>query len=372
MDCCSDTSFFAPPAACGARVPVYPHQATLYQSCNGLLLLEERDHLYYVLNPATARYARASLAFDPAMSLHYHVFLFPKDGLLKEPLSATSTQGQVPPLGEAQEEVEEPKKIVLPMLMYSSSTRGWEDREFTPGRCAPGYLYDMVCRMPETYDGAFHSSNYWSGSVYIHCHNSILVILRPFKGTYDMVQLPGEPCGPRNWYSMPTNSVLASYERGVHYVATNNSQLRVWMLTELTDGQLGWTLSHDASLNLHGHMICTLKIQTIGPHRITEYSWNSDDDNFIDMVRGADHHELVEQRAYCCIMGFHPHKNALILILNGAVVVCHLDTSRMQYLGDGGEFCKDHTGPACCIEGSFIYRPCYKDMLPTGKLSMPL
>ncbi|VAH85711.1 unnamed protein product [Triticum turgidum subsp. durum] len=330
------------------------------------------------------------------MSLHYHVFLFPKDGLLKEPLSATSTQGQVPPLGEAQDEVEEPKKIVLPMLMYSSSTRRWEDREFTPGRYAPGYLYDMVCRMPETYDGAFHSSNYWSGCALIHCHSSILVILRPFEGTYDMVQLPGEPCGPRSWYSMPKNRVLESYERGIHYVATNNTQLRVWMLAELADGQLGWTLSHDANLNLHGHMICTLKIQpkvtwrifgsSGGPVSLTdndaeddwatpyhsEYSWNSDEDNFIDMVGGADHHELVEQRTYCCTLGFHPHKNALILILNGVVVVYHLDTSRMQYLGDGDEFCKDRMGPACCIEDSFIYRPCYKDILPTGKLSMPL
>uniref|UniRef100_A0A453GRC3 F-box associated domain-containing protein n=1 Tax=Aegilops tauschii subsp. strangulata TaxID=200361 RepID=A0A453GRC3_AEGTS len=338
-----------------------------------------------------------SLAFDPAVSLHYHVFLFPEGGLLKEPLSATKTQGEVPPLGEAQaKKVEKPKKNAWPMLMYSSCTGRWEDREFTPGRCSPGHLYDMIGRTPESYGGTFDSSNYWCGSVYMHCdNNNVLVILRPSKGTYDMVQLPGEPCGARSGLSLPQKSVIASYERGVHYVATNNSQLRVWMLTELTDGRLGWTLSHDASLNLHGHMIHTLKIQpkvtwrivgsSGGPVSLTdddaeddwatsydsEHSWNSDEDNFIDMVGGANHDQSVERGAYCSIMGFHPHKNALILMLNGAVVVYHLDTSRMQYLGDADELDKDHTQAACCVDDSFIYRPCYKDMLPTRKLSMP-
>ncbi|VAH85776.1 unnamed protein product [Triticum turgidum subsp. durum] len=346
--CRSDTSFFAPSATRGAsgfRRPVYPHQARVLQSYNGLLLLEEWG--YYVLNPATARYARlprplkpwcsygVSLAFDPAVSLHYHVFLFPKGGLLKEPLMAASTQCQVPPFGEAQaEEFEEPKKNVLSMLMYSSCTGRWEDREFMPGLCAPGHLYDMVGRTPERYEGPFHSSNYWRGSVYMHCHNNVLVILRPSKGTYDMLQLPGEPCG--------------------------------------------WALAHDVDLNLHGHVIRTLKIQPkmiwkiVGsnggpvslsdddaeddwatPHD-SEYSWDSDEDNFIDMVGGAGHHESVEQGAYCSIMGFHPHKNALILDLSGAVVVYHLDMSRMQYLGDADELDKDNSQPACCVEDSFI------------------
>uniref|UniRef100_R7VZA7 Uncharacterized protein n=1 Tax=Aegilops tauschii TaxID=37682 RepID=R7VZA7_AEGTA len=154
MGCRSKTSFFAPPAIRGApgfRGPVYPHEGIIYQSCNGLLLLEEWDGSYYVLNPATARYG-VSLAFDPAVSLHYHVFLFPEGGLLKEPLSATKTQGEVPPLGEAQaKKVEKPKKNAWPMLMYSSCTGRWEDREFTPGRCSPGHLYDMIGRTPESY-----------------------------------------------------------------------------------------------------------------------------------------------------------------------------------------------------------------------------
>ncbi|KAF7026191.1 hypothetical protein CFC21_038309 [Triticum aestivum] len=259
----------------------------------------------------------------------------------------------------------------------------------------PGAPLRHGCQNSRELGGTFHSSNYWCGSVYMHCDNNVLVILRPSKGTYDMVELPEEPCGARSGLSLPKDSVIASYERGVHYVATNNSQLRVWMLNELTGGQLGWTLSHDTNLNLHGDMIRTLKIQPKvtwrivgsrgGPVSLTdedadddwarsydsEHSWNSDEDNFIDMIGGADHDQSVERGAYCSIVGFHPHKNALILILSSAVVVYHLETSRMQYLGDADELDKDHTQVACCVDDSFIYRPCYKDMLPTGKLCMP-
>ena len=56
----------------------------------------------------------------PAISLHFHVFHFQKDDLLKETLSATQTQGEVPSFGQVQTEgVEEPKENVLPMLMYT-------------------------------------------------------------------------------------------------------------------------------------------------------------------------------------------------------------------------------------------------------------
>jgi hypothetical protein len=51
----STTSFFASP---GSERLFYPHEATVLQSCNGLLLIEDEDGDTYVLNPATARSAR--------------------------------------------------------------------------------------------------------------------------------------------------------------------------------------------------------------------------------------------------------------------------------------------------------------------------
>lgn len=270
-------SFFTPPATNGKLGFVraaYLHKATIRQSCNGLLLVQQWGD-YYVLNPTTVRFACLpypsiprrddvmSLAFDPAMSLHYRVFLLQKG----EQLLPRYMTCKIPPLGQVHEaRVEELKEKVMPMLVYSSCTRQWEDQEFARGCCAPIHLYDAVARSPDSYGRVFWSSDYWHGSIYKHCHNSVLMILHPSKGTYDMVQLPGEPCGAKYLYGLPKNSVLACYERGVHYVVINMLQLRVWMLTESMDGQLAWTLAHDANLNPESHMTHPL---TIKQRRVT-------------------------------------------------------------------------------------------------------
>jgi hypothetical protein len=60
-------------------------------------------------------------------------------------------------------------KLVVPLLVYSSRTGQWENRAFAPGPCAPGSLYDLVARSPsDEVDGAFWSSQYWHGSLYVH------------------------------------------------------------------------------------------------------------------------------------------------------------------------------------------------------------
>ncbi|KAK1620914.1 hypothetical protein QYE76_026431 [Lolium multiflorum] len=101
-----NSSFFAPPAPrFGRRLrgahdgPVFRHPvfrydwASVVHYCNGLLLLkEEMSDRHYVCNPATVRCAHLPvlpetyqyypmdlfLAFDPAASLHYEVFLLPE------------------------------------------------------------------------------------------------------------------------------------------------------------------------------------------------------------------------------------------------------------------------------------------------------
>jgi hypothetical protein len=159
------------------------------QLCNGLILLH-RNGRTCVLNPATGRCSRLpslkppprvvaepvveSLAFDPAVSLHFDVFL------LEE--LARPNQGKVP------KQLKRPQ--VVRSFVYSSSTERWENREFVPGRCAPGHLYDIVATPGNTYNPTVWSSVYWRGSIYMHCRNNILMVLRPSCGTYDMVQLP--------------------------------------------------------------------------------------------------------------------------------------------------------------------------------------
>ncbi|KAK1669880.1 hypothetical protein QYE76_058039 [Lolium multiflorum] len=154
--CRSVCSFFGPCSShrrryCkpSSRQPVYPHEATIRDSCNGLLFLEDPKN-YYVFNPATARYdhlpcpsstkcciGAMSLAFDPAVSLHYEVSLLPEDALVHKWLLVMHRN----PGSER----------VVPLEVYSSRTGQWEIREFTPGRCAPGHLYDMVARSSHCY-----------------------------------------------------------------------------------------------------------------------------------------------------------------------------------------------------------------------------
>ncbi|KAM0911339.1 hypothetical protein ACQ4PT_013544 [Festuca glaucescens] len=135
----SRTSFFAPP---GSRRLFFPHEATVRQSCNGLLLLND-----CVLNPATGRCSRLpslkpwrraaaeALAFEPAVSLHYDVYHL-------QELAARPNQGEVP------QQLEKP---LVSLFVYSSRTRRWESRELVPGRCAPVHLYDAVAT-PSKYD----------------------------------------------------------------------------------------------------------------------------------------------------------------------------------------------------------------------------
>jgi hypothetical protein len=95
-------------------------------------------------------------------------------------------------------------------------------------------------------------------------------------------------------------------------------------------------------------------------------SWDEDKDNFIDIDEGAELLGPPSWRDYCEIVGFHPHKNALIIIIHSAVVVYHLDTSRMQYLGEDSQLMRNPYTHASCVNGSFTYRPCYADVL-TGE-----
>jgi hypothetical protein len=52
-------------------------------------------------------------------------------------------------------------------------------------------------------------------------------------------------------------------------------------------------------------------------------------------------------------------------------VVYHLDTLKMQVLGFEAEFMGYPVGD-CHVNGAFIYRGCYTDLLPSGgKISQP-
>ena len=243
-----------------------------------------------------------------------------------------------------------------------------------------------------------------------------------------MVQLPGTPMDfeePIGREDLPTRLVLGSYEKGIHYVALNMFQLQVWALNEPADGQLGWTLTHKADLSPYNHRInhSSLPTETMvpwkaiesekstlslfepfsdyqqryldeqqsyldkrkyGPERRrartklekdVEYSWDSDEDNFINMGESTAHlypPESYYYASYYRIIGLHPHKDVLLLHLCSKAAAYHLNTSRMQYLGKKlvrsvlHQCTLLYTG--CGVKRAFPYRPCYIDALPTTKI----
>jgi hypothetical protein len=86
------------------------------------------------------------------------------------------------------------------------------------------------------------------------------MILRTSEGVYDMVQVPGKAYNEKTFrcsyrQELPYVRVLASYERGVHYVALDKYQLQVWILTKSADGQLGWIMEHVADLKTYATQI---------------------------------------------------------------------------------------------------------------------
>uniref|UniRef100_M8B1S0 Uncharacterized protein n=1 Tax=Aegilops tauschii TaxID=37682 RepID=M8B1S0_AEGTA len=305
--CADKSSFFAPSAPArseqlrGAydgpvfRHPLFRHDTfSVLHFCNGLLLLKNRSqHHHYVCNPATVRIASLPplpdketwlfvegmfLAFDPAVSRHHEVFLLPKGKILPKEKTQAQTwvevnleQLHLPILFEeenlAEEDQEEidityhsdyvrdfnttPPSDVISISVFSSQTNQWVNREFLPGHYAPRKLYDMVTAPHPSHVKIWKSAEYWQGSLYVHCWNHILLILRNSEGVYNMAQLPGKTYIDEHtsWSKLLESSVVASYDRGVHYVAHDKIQLRVWTLIESDDGQVQWMLAHQAELS---------------------------------------------------------------------------------------------------------------------------
>jgi hypothetical protein len=106
-----------------------------------------------------------------------------------------------------------------------------------------------------------------------------------------------------------------------------------------------------------------------------EYSWDSDEDNFIDMDESMAHLYPPGYSYYMRfyrIIGLHPHKDVLLLHMSGKATTYHLSTSRMQYLGKElvSEVVHQCTQLHFCygVKRAFPYRPCYVDTLSATKM----
>ncbi|KAI4967188.1 hypothetical protein ZWY2020_023697 [Hordeum vulgare] len=341
------------------------------------------------------------LAFDPAVSLHYEVFLLTRE---------------IQP---------DQDKVVLSTSVFSSQAKQWASRQFVPQHCGPGNLYDAVTAPDASDVRRWNSAEYWRGSLYVHCWNNVVMILRNSEQVYDMVPLPGKAYQDKKYVTLTTplrRSVFASYETGVHYVAFEKYQLRIWILRESTDGQVGWMLTHEADLGPYGRQIDAYaytdpkleweavdskkapfnlfkarniedmiydeedrqsdtcdddvddggqdeegdaqedKDDQLKSEEGSDYSWDPDEDNFIDVDESAAQPEDYENYL---LLGLHPHKDVVLFLTpSQAVAAYHVMTSKIQYLG------KHLVRDPWSFYGAniaFPYRPCYVDALPAPK-----
>jgi hypothetical protein len=325
------------------------------------------------------------LAFDPAVSRHHEVFFFPteKQEQQEEQHELSPTKGF--------------KEKVFHVFVYSSRTGQWENREFMPSHSATGDLYDVVTTPCAKDERTWWSAEYWHGSLYVHCHSNVLIIIRCSQGTYDMVRLPGNPSVDREtlYQGELPNRCLASYEKGIRYVVINDElELDLWERTESTLGQLGWTLAHQANLKEYDdRRIIDMRNKPMrkwavvesnndlinlfeyysneesnadlddeeeeGPYNSDvakgegqeeQYTYDAGEDEEVRSSNGSDDswnsdlHNFIDFDKTtiedqdgpvwsCSIIGFHPYKDVLLLKFMDTVVAYHLHTSRLQSLG---------------------------------------
>lgn len=173
-------AFFSRPSTgptISAGLDFMPRVRRVLSHCNGLLLCESSDHVRYVANPATRRFARlppsppppplslrdfgeeeeealdqqaACLVYDPAASPHYEVFLIPhlvEDTILGPERMPSS---EWPPLSYR-------------MQVFSSAAERWQETSFLRVGEAAGCIADMRGRPRQ----APNHTAYWRGALYM-------------------------------------------------------------------------------------------------------------------------------------------------------------------------------------------------------------
>ncbi|CAN6289366.1 unnamed protein product [Urochloa humidicola] len=355
--------------------------------CNGLLLCSggpDDDYsydYYYVVNPATRRWARlprhptsrmgeafgqmGCLAYDPAaaVSPHYEVFLIPF--LPDDPesvLDPEMLQSEWPPSSYA-------------LQVFSSATGRWEEKVFVREGRPAGTIAEMKQTSRLRRWLAKHAV-YWRGALYVPCENGFFMRMSISNAEYRLVPMPADI----ELKDHNGRLHLGVSQKGV-YCAFSCEWHKHWifLLTE-SCGQMVWEMKHHVDLRTFARKLDGRNgLQHKGPWILQDinyynypdgndkhkevvddnYEWSSDDDSVLnteDMVEGYCD-------GYTHFLGFHPYKE--IVFLNASLtraIAYHWNTARFQDLGN--IFPKNYSdiaGQCVGIDRSFPYTPCWME-----------
>ncbi|XBI44408.1 hypothetical protein VPH35_109043 [Triticum aestivum] len=359
--------------------------------CNGLLLCRESSYRAlpcpreYVVNPATRRWARlpkrppplvpgfdhtAHLAFEPAVSPHYQVFLIPRVPW-RLPSDRESDDDDDNPLLE----LEWPPASYL-VDVFSLVTQRWDTTTFLREGEAAGIVADM--QLDWRYDPSLYHAVYWQSALYIHCQHGYLTRMSLSDHSYRVIKLPG--AGGLIVYS---NHRLGRSSQGVYCAILDGSKrLQVWYLSE-SCGRIEWVLKHDTRLEtVYAQQLARQWILQQVNHRKEypelkasvdmkyDYDWNSDEDNVLDtedvVEEAVDVIEDEEHISYG-FLGFHPYKEVVFLNTPTRGLAYDWINSKFQDLGSSWT-CQEYGTPYGETGVSSPYTPCCVSAFPGNEL----
>ncbi|TVT98529.1 hypothetical protein EJB05_56141, partial [Eragrostis curvula] len=386
--------------------------AEVHDHCNGLLLVEGDNEdevlMDYVFNPATRWVApltpppslnpdlemdrfqdiyRKYLVYDPAISLHYKVFMIP---FLRIPLQPDNLHydrymDQLDPVFEQSEWP--PSPFIL--HVFSSKTGQWEERSFAREGEAAGIVADI--RQSYVYEQ--RNAVYWRGALYVHCQTDFVMRILVSDGRYQVIK---PPAGTKK--SHYPQFYLGKSKNGVHCAKLRGWCLKVWILRELGD-QTEWVFKHDGDI-----LGCLLKhnissrwhyqrqncrpwlIQNINAnyrpwllqninaeHNRNDtmeqpvdenFDWCSDvsSDENSPSDNAYDDKEAARYPAHIDILGFHPYKEVIFLSQSLTRGLAYDFTSlKVKVLGNlcPAQYNTEVLPNEQLINSSFPYTPCW-------------
>ncbi|KAM3296558.1 hypothetical protein ACQJBY_038744 [Aegilops geniculata] len=368
---------------------------------NGLLLCNMGTPELCVCNPATRqctfipwawrRVGGIYLAFDPAVSPHYEVLVVPavpEPG--KPPKQAIGKGNEEKPLDRLfADEDNDPRRLMESewpptpwrLNMFSSRSGQWEQRDFIRQGEPAGTVGDMLVDQaePSGMGPRQRYAVYHQGALYVHCRGFFVLRLSLSDSTYQVIKTPSY--GENDVFVKP---YLGRSEKGVYFGVIEESQLRVSILSELSEQQMEWVLKYQHDLAHYAQHVGKYARQMDAHWMVHDvldtdhedgdvaaitlpkerFDWDSDNDDFFTIKLDAD-----EYPKHFDILGLHPYKEVVYLTTVFEVVGYHLNTSKVQYLGNSRPSPKSYYyGHSNGIFEAFVYTPCTVGELIEGNI----